>query len=551
MVVGMNKEILQKTLFILSFLLFIISIAHAKIPHNVLNQKDAVVTIHIHNKDGNQIATGNGFIIDPNGIIATNCYVIKKWLGASENRLLVEMESGFYFPIQDLISVDEENDLALLTVEGKELPTTKLAKDYKPKPGESIVVIGRPSGLETRVTGGIINNVQGKRGLIQITVPVSWGGRGSAVFNSNGEVIGVATSMIEGRKNLHFAIPVKHVTNLLDEYKKLKKKIELTSLPAAFIPAPVPSPAPSPTPIPTPPPPTHTPTLTPTPPIPAPTPSPPPGSTDELEKAKAKVIDNLNSAEAYLHLGDAYFNLDMHREAIEAYKQAIRIKPDDTTALFMIGVSYNNLSLYNEAIEAFKKAVKINPDFEGIYNDLGFTYYKLGRYLDAVDVLRQAIKIKPDYTEAYYNLGFVYRELGWYQEAIEAFKQAIRINPAYAEAHFSLGVVYSTLGRYSGNILDRYSDAVAAYKEAIRIKPDYIEAYYNLGFTYSELGMHKEAIEAYKQVIRINPNDAKAHLGLGLTYLLLNDRSSATEEYKILKDLDPERAHELFNLIEK
>ncbi len=543
MVVGMNKEILQKTLFILSFLLFVISIAYAKIPDVVLKQKKAVVTIYIHNKDGNQIATGSGFIIDPNGVIVTNCHIIKKWLGASENRLLVKMENGVYSLIEDLISVDEVNDLALLIVEGEKLPTIKFAKDYEPKLGENIVVINSPLGLETRVISGIINNVGGKRGLMQITAPVAQGGSGSPVFNSNGEVIGVATIMIEGRKNLKFAIPIKYVINLLDEYNKLKKKIELTSLPAslptAFIPAPPPAATltPSPTPIPTP--------------TPAPTPPPTPGSTDELEKAKAKVIDNLNSSEAYLHLGDAYFNLDMYGEAIEAYKQAMRIKPDDATALFMIGVSYNNLSLYNEAIESFKKAVKINPDFEGIYNDLGFAYYKLGRYLDAVDVLRQAIKIKPDYTEAYYNLGFVYRELGWFQEAIETFKQAIRINPDYAEAYFSLGVVYSTLGRYSGNILDRYSDAVAAYKEAIRIKPDYIETHYNLGFVYGELGMHKEAIEAYKQVVRIKPNDAKAHLGLGLTYLILNDKGSASEEYKILKNLDPEKANELFSLINK
>ncbi len=529
-----GKKSLQKALSILSLLLFVVSIAYAKVPDIVLKQKKAVVTIYINDKEGKQIATGSGFIIDSNGVIVTNCHIIKKWLGASENRLLVTMENGVYYLIKDLISVDEVNNLALLIVEGEKLPTIKFAKDYEPKRGENIVVIDSPLGLETRVISGIINNVGEKRGLMQITAPVAQGGNGSPVFNSNGEVIGVATIMIEGRKNLKFAIPIKYVINLLDEYNKLKKKIELPSLPATFIPAPPPAATL-----------THSPTPIPT---PAPTPPPTPGSTDELEKAKAKVIDNLNSSGAYLHLGDAYFNLDMHGEAIEAYKQAIRIKPDDATALFMIGVSYNNLSLYNEAIESFKKAVKINPDFEGIYNDLGFAYYKLGRYLDAVDVLRQAIKIKPDYTEAYYNLGFVYRELGWFQEAIETFKQAIRINPDYAEAHFSLGVVYSTLGRYSGNVLDRYSDAIAAYKQAIRIKPDYIEAHYNLGFVYGELGMQKEAIEAYKQVIRIKPNDANAHLCLGLTYLILNDKGSASEEYKILKNLDPKKANELFSL---
>lgn len=557
-VVGMKKEILQKPFSIFSILFFVVSIAYAEIPDNVLKQKKAVVTIYIHNKGGNQIATGSGFIIDPNGVIVTNYHVIKKWLGAPENRFLVKMDNGVYFPIEDIISFDEDSDLALITVEGEELPTIKLAEDYAPKRGESIVVINSPLGLEKRVTSGIINNVQGKHGFIQITTPASRGGSGGPVFNSKGEVIGVTTSVVEGRKNLNFAIPVKHVTNLFNEYEKLKKKIELTYLPAVFIPAPAPAPAPSPTLTPTPtsssiPTPIPTPTPTPAPapnlaPIPIPT---PPEPIDELEKAKAKVKDYPDSTEAYLNLGDAFFNLEMHREAIESYKQAIRIKPDDTKALFMIGVAYNNLSLYNEAIKTLKQAVKINPNFEGIYNDLGFAYYKLGKYLDAVDVLRQAIRIKPDYTEAYYNLGFVYRELGWYQEAIEALKQAIGINPDYAEAHFSLGVVYSTLGRYSGNILDRYTAAIAAYKQAIMIKPDYVEAYYNLGFVYSGLGMYKEAIEAYKQVIRIKPNDAKAHLGIGLTYLLLNDKDSASEEYKVLKNLDPERAKELLSLMNK
>jgi tetratricopeptide (TPR) repeat protein len=64
--------------------------------------------------------------------------------------------------------------------------------------------------------------------------------------------------------------------------------------------------------------------------------------------------------------------------------------------------------------------------------------------------------------------------------------------------------------------------------------------------------MHKEAIEVYKQVIRIKPDSAEARYFLGLIYLWkLNDRNSALEEYKILKELDKEKANELFNLIYK
>jgi len=63
--------------------------------------------------------------------------------------------------------------------------------------------------------------------------------------------------------------------------------------------------------------------------------------------------------------------------------------------------------------------------------------------------------------------------------------------------------------------------------------------------------MYKEAIEAYKQAIRITPDLANAHYNLGVAYLILNDRGSALEEYKILKELNPEMANKLFNLIYK
>ena len=58
-----------------------------------------------------------------------------------------------------------------------------------------------------------------------------------------------------------------------------------------------------------------------------------------------------------------------------------------------------------------------------------------------------------------------------------------------------------------------------------------------------------EKIEAYKQAIKINPDFANAYFGLGAVYVFSNDRASALEQYKILKNLDPERANKLFNMI--
>ncbi|MHA2054785.1 MAG: tetratricopeptide repeat protein, partial [Candidatus Hodarchaeales archaeon] len=96
------------------------------------------------------------------------------------------------------------------------------------------------------------------------------------------------------------------------------------------------------------------------------------------------------------------------------------------------------------------------------------------------------------------------------------------------------------------NFEGEYDEAIAAYKQAIKINPNYTEAHYNLGSTYDKLGMHKEAIEVYKQVIEIKPDYVEAYYNLCLSYLILGDKDSAFREYKILKNLDPQKANNLY-----
>ncbi|MGB7581818.1 MAG: tetratricopeptide repeat protein [Sedimentisphaerales bacterium] len=223
------------------------------------------------------------------------------------------------------------------------------------------------------------------------------------------------------------------------------------------------------------------------------------------------------------------------------FSQTIEVTQNNYIAYNNLGVAYNSVGRYQDAIEAYKQTIRIEPDQETYFN-LGVAYGKLGRYQDEVEAYKQAIRIKPDYALAYINLGVAYNNLGRYQDAIETYKQVIRIKPDYAEAYFNLGIAYGELGRQQ--------DEIEAYKQAIRIKPDYAEAYINLGITCYKLGRYQDAIETYK-LIRIKPDYAEAHYHLGVAYLVTGDRNSALEEYKILKTLDAEKANELFKLINK
>jgi tetratricopeptide (TPR) repeat protein len=250
-----------------------------------------------------------------------------------------------------------------------------------------------------------------------------------------------------------------------------------------------------------------------------------------------------NAPSLHHNLGVAYCELDRYQDAIDEYKQAVRIKPDYAEVYDNLGDVYGKLGRQQEAIESYKQAIRIKPNLAGTHYNLGNAYNSIGRYQDAVESYKQAIRIKPDLTQAHYNLGVAYSSLGRSQEAVESYKQAIRIKPDYAEAHYNLGVNYYKL--------ERYQEAIDEYKQTIRIKPDYDKAYINLGVTYYKLGRYQDAVEAYKQAIRIKPDFADVHYTLGVAYLVTGDKESALEEYKILKTLDAEKANELFKLIHK
>jgi serine protease Do len=92
---------------------------------------------------------GSGFIINSTRILATNYHVISSLLTDEKPSIATKMESGDFVKVEKIVGVDENNDVALLKLEGKDFPSVKLARDYKLKQGDDVVVIGSPFGLES------------------------------------------------------------------------------------------------------------------------------------------------------------------------------------------------------------------------------------------------------------------------------------------------------------------------------------------------------------------------------------------------------------------
>jgi tetratricopeptide (TPR) repeat protein len=81
----------------------------------------------------------------------------------------------------------------------------------------------------------------------------------------------------------------------------------------------------------------------------------------------------------YFYLGYIYGQLKQYKQAINAYKQAINIKPDNHIAYYNMGVAYYNLEQYQQAINAYKQAIKIKPDYADAYHNMNIAESELAK----------------------------------------------------------------------------------------------------------------------------------------------------------------------------
>ncbi len=165
---------------------------------------------------GGGAAQGSGFVIDEEGTILTNQHVVD---GAST--LEVMFADGATVEAE-LVGVDASTDIAVLDVDvpADELTPLPLGGSASVRPGEAVVAIGSPFGLEGSITAGIVSavgrtmrapNGYSIAGSIQTDAPINTGNSGGPLIDAAGSVIGV-NAQIEsssgGNEGVGFAIPI-------------------------------------------------------------------------------------------------------------------------------------------------------------------------------------------------------------------------------------------------------------------------------------------------------------------------------------------------------
>ena len=181
-------------------------------------------------KEKISVGGGSGFIVHPDGLVLTNKHVVFDQ-EAEYTVITTDLEE---YPAK-VLSRDPINDIAVLKINIKGLPSIRLGNSGKLELGQTVIAIGNALGMfSNTVSKGIISGLSRSisaalgtggemehlRGVLQTDVAINQGNSGGPLINLDGDVIGINTAIIAGAQNIGFSIPINWAKQDLEDIIK-------------------------------------------------------------------------------------------------------------------------------------------------------------------------------------------------------------------------------------------------------------------------------------------------------------------------------------------
>jgi tetratricopeptide (TPR) repeat protein len=244
-----------------------------------------------------------------------------------------------------------------------------------------------------------------------------------------------------------------------------------------------------------------------------------------------KVVAKIPNFDDFYSAGNELLQKNEVDKAIEAYTQAVNLKPDYSEAWRCRASAFIRKKLYDKALEDCERALMSNRANARAYNERAVCYgakgdlkAALGDYNDAirlnpldamfwagrawtnnglqehgkaVEDANEALRIKSDFALAYAERGLAHFRLKDYDKALADLNQALKLQPANSEALYCRGLTLA--------IQKKIPEALEDFTEAIRINPKYAAAYKERSLCYKSLGNDQQATADYNEAVRLNP----------------------------------------------
>ncbi|XP_038953588.1 tetratricopeptide repeat protein 13 isoform X3 [Rattus norvegicus] len=172
------------------------------------------------------------------------------------------------------------------------------------------------------------------------------------------------------------------------------------------------------------------------------------GRINEAVNDLTKAIQLQPSARLYRHRGTLYFISEDYATAHEDFQQSLELNRNQPTAMLYKGLTFFHRGLLKEAIEAFKEALKQKVDFIDAYKSLGQAYRELGNFEAATESFQKALLLNQNHVQTLQLRGMMLYHHGSLQEALKNFKRCLQLEPYNEVCQYMKGLSHVATGQF-------------------------------------------------------------------------------------------------------
>ena len=240
-------------------------------------------------------------------------------------------------------------------------------------------------------------------------------------------------------------------------------------------------------------------------------------------------------ATLWRHVGDIYLDLLETEKAVEAFRNNLRLRPNDAETHLALGRIYLDRNDTATALAELRAAFDVAPALAGLHAAMGRAYRATGDSESAIAILTKGIERDPSDQETRYLLGQTLLAAGREREGRSALRDYQQLQERITQTNSLLetGVERAQAGDLAG--------AEKALREAVKLAPRYAPVLQTLGTVLLNRGSAQPALEMFKQSLAVNPLNSETYLNMGAAHLRLgnlNDALQVTQKAIVIDDED-------------
>lgn len=171
-----------------------------------------------------------------------------------------------------------------------------------------------------------------------------------------------------------------------------------------------------------------------------------------IEQWRQALAMDPDDGKAHYNLAMALMEVGRPADAIPEYRKACELNPDESLWFARLALALAQTGDLDGALDGYRKSLALNAANPAVETDFGVALFEKGQVAESVQRLRKAVEMAPDFAEARSKLGTVLAKLGQTEEAVTQLRKAVALNPGSVEYRFNLGFVLGSRGDFRAAI---------------------------------------------------------------------------------------------------